>query len=83
MRRARAALTCALALLPVAARQQQQPPQPTFRAGVDVVAVDVHVVDGTGRPVPGLRPEDFAITVDGRPRPIVAAFDRVALELSG
>jgi len=33
----------------------------------------VHVVDGTGRPVPGLRPEDFAITVDGRPRPIVAA----------
>jgi len=71
MRRAPIVPLCVLALLPVVAQQQQQ--QPTFRAGVDVVAVDVHVVDGAGRPVPDLKPEEFAITVDDKPRPIVAA----------
>jgi VWFA-related protein len=71
MRRALAVLVCVLALVPVTAEQQPQPP--TFRAGVDVVAVDVHVVDGAGRPVPGLTAADFAITVDGKPRAIVAA----------
>ena len=39
--------------------------QPVFRGRVDLVAVDVHVVDRSGRPVTGLRPEDFRITVDG------------------
>lgn len=73
MRRALAAPISVLALLPVIAQQPQQPQQPIFRAGVDVVAVDVHVVDGAGRPVPGLTPEEFAITVDGTPRSIVAA----------
>jgi VWFA-related protein len=72
MRRALAAPVCLLALLPVIA-QQPQPQQPVFRAGVDVVAVDVHVVDSAGRPVPDLKTEEFAITVDGRPRPIIAA----------
>jgi hypothetical protein len=49
MRRMLAVPFCVLALIPVVAWQPQQ--QPTFRAGVDVVAVDVHVVDGAGRPV--------------------------------
>ncbi len=71
MRRALAVPLCVLALIPVVAEQRQQ--QPTFRAGVDVVAVDVHVVDGAGRPVPDLRPEEFAITIDGKPRAIVTA----------
>jgi VWFA-related protein len=73
MRCALAIPICVLALLPVVAQQPQQPQQPTFRAGVDVVAVDVHVVDGAGRPVPDLRPDEFTITVDGKPRTIVAA----------
>ena len=47
--------------------------QPTFRSGVDLVTVDAAVLDGDGRPVPGLRAEDFRIQVDGRPRRIVAA----------
>jgi len=47
--------------------------QPTFRSGVDLVTVDAAVLDGDGRPVPGLRAEDFRIEVDGRSRPIVAA----------
>ncbi len=62
---------CLLALLPVARQPRQQ--QPTFRSRLDVVAVDVHVVDGSGRPVADLRPDEFGITVDGRPRSIVAA----------
>jgi VWFA-related protein len=47
--------------------------QPTFRSGVDLVTVDAAVLDGEGRPVPGLRAEDFRIEVDGRPRRIVSA----------
>jgi len=62
----------------------QQPPQssttppapqqapPTFRAGVDLVAVDVSVVDPTGRPVRGLEAPDFSLTVDGRQRRIAS-----------
>ncbi|MGE5199821.1 MAG: VWA domain-containing protein, partial [Rhodospirillaceae bacterium] len=75
MRRALAVAIYVLALVPVVAQQQQAQPQqpPTFRASVDVVAVDVHVVDGAGRPVPDLKPGEFAITVDGEPRTIVAA----------
>jgi VWFA-related protein len=47
--------------------------QPTFRSGVELVTVDAAVVDGDGRPIPGLRAEDFRIEVDGRPRRIVSA----------
>ncbi|MGE5360060.1 MAG: VWA domain-containing protein [Bacteroidales bacterium] len=75
-------LTCLPAMLlafagprRVSARQPQPQPQqrPTFQSRLDVVAVDVHAVDGSGRPVSDLRPDDFTITVDGKPRPIVAA----------
>jgi VWFA-related protein len=61
------------------AAQGQQPPQPsaqqappTFRAGVDLVAVDVSVVDPTGRPVRGLEAGDFSLKVDGRSRRIAS-----------
>jgi hypothetical protein len=40
---------------------------------VDLVTVDAAVLDGDGRPVHGLRAEDFRIEVDGRPRRIVSA----------
>jgi VWFA-related protein len=46
------------------------PQQPTFRTGVDLVAVDVRVVDGASHPVPGLGPSDFVVTVDGTPRTV-------------
>lgn len=49
----------------------QQPP--TFRSGVEVVTVDVAVLDGTGRPLAGLRADDFELLVDGQPREIVSA----------
>lgn len=45
----------------------------TFRAAVDLVAVDVQVVDRDGRPVPALSPGDFEVSINGRRRRIVSA----------
>jgi len=42
----------------------QQPPAPRFRAGVEVVTVDVLVTSG-GRPVTGLRSTDFELFDNG------------------
>ena len=47
--------------------------QPDFRSGVDLIEVDAWVVDGEGRPVPDLGAPDFAVTVDGEPRPVAEA----------
>jgi VWFA-related protein len=47
--------------------------QPTFRSGVDVVAIDVNVVDRNGRPSEDLEPRDFIVTVDRKPRTILSA----------
>lgn len=47
--------------------------QPTFRAGVDLIAVDAQVVDSTGLPVDSLSPEDFDVTLNGRRRRVVSA----------
>jgi VWFA-related protein len=54
-------LVCVPLLLQAASTAQQQP---TFRAGTDVVSVDVVVRDG-GRPVRGLTPGDFAVRDNG------------------
>jgi VWFA-related protein len=69
--------SCAVALALVSVTllggaSQEQPPR-TFRSSVDLVPVDVNVVDSTGRPVADLTAEDFALTVDGKPRRIVSA----------
>ncbi len=45
---------------------------PVFRSAVDLVTVDATVVDGQGNPVAGLRPGDFELKVDGKPRPVVS-----------
>ncbi len=47
--------------------------QPTFRSRVDLIRLDVRVVDGDGRPVRDLRPEDFTVTLDGSPRQVTFA----------
>ncbi len=46
--------------------------QPTFRAGVDVVQVDVSVLDKNRKPVRDLTQGDFTVLEDGKPRPVVA-----------
>jgi VWFA-related protein len=46
---------------------------PTFRAGIDLVSVDVTVIGNDGKPVSGLTAADFSLAVDGRPRRIASA----------
>jgi VWFA-related protein len=50
--------------------------RPVFPAGVERVTVDVVVVDREGRPVTGLREEDFTLEEDGRPMAL-AAFEAI------
>jgi len=77
--------TCLLlGLAAVYAQEQQQKPAetqkpeepiqgPTFRTGVDLVAVDVAVVDRRGRPVEDLRAPEFSVKIDGEVRRVVSA----------
>jgi len=48
----------------------QGQPQPTFRAGINYVAVDVIVKDRRDNPVVDLRKEEFEVFEDGKPQPI-------------
>ncbi|MEP6592855.1 MAG: VWA domain-containing protein [Acidobacteriota bacterium] len=57
---------------------QQNPPQPAFTSGVNLVEVDVLVSDTSGRPVRGLGRDDFDILEDGTPVE-VATFTAVDL----
>jgi VWFA-related protein len=50
--------------------QGDAPQQPTFRAGVNFVRVDVIVHDGKGQPITDLTQDDFEIVEDGRPQAI-------------
>ncbi len=70
-RAAVAALAGALAVsaaAPAATEQQQ----PVFRAGIDVVQVDVSVLDRNRRPIRGLTADDFTVLENGVPQSIVA-----------
>ena len=49
------------------------PQGPTFRTGIDLIAVDVSVVDGRGQPVEDLRAPEFAVKIDGEERRVVSA----------
>lgn len=59
-----------LATLPALTAPGQQ--EPTFRATVDLVAVDVQVVDKDGFPIPSLRPQDFEVTINGQRRRVAS-----------
>lgn len=48
----------------VTGAQQQAP---VFKSGVDLVALDVTVVDKDGKPVEGLKANDFVVTLNGKP----------------
>jgi Ca-activated chloride channel family protein len=45
--------------------QQPQPPQVPFRAGVELVSLNVTVTDGTQKYITDLAPEDFQVYEDG------------------
>lgn len=58
-----------LALASIAALHAQQP---DIRVNVDLVQIEAVVTDAKGRHVPGLAPEDFRLTVDGKVRRVSA-----------
>jgi len=48
-----------------------QPPQ--FRSGVQLLTIETTVRDKGGNPVMDLKPSDFTVTIDGKPRAVVFA----------
>ena len=67
------AAACVLALIAAATgRPEAQQAPPRFRAGVDVIRVEVSVLDEDRKPVRGLTRADFTILQDGKPQEIVA-----------
>src|SRR4051812_6192856 len=71
-RMALAALSFGAAAVVLAAAPGQQQP-PTFRAGIDLIAVDVQVVNRSGEPIPSIQPDRFSVTIDGRQRKVISA----------
>ena len=61
-----------LALLTTGAGKAQQKPAavPTFRSGIDAVALAVVVLDRRGEPIENLTQDEFEVFEDGVPRPI-------------
>ncbi len=57
--------------------QAPQQPDEVIRIFADLVQTDVMVFDKEGRFVNGLKREDFALSIDGKPQPI-EFFDRIA-----
>jgi VWFA-related protein len=58
----------------IGAQQPPAPPaQPVFRASTELIAIDATVVNDRGEPIADLTPEDFVLTIDGKPRRVVTA----------
>ena len=57
------------------AHASPKPPaqQPVFRAGIELVTVDVTALDGNGRQVTDLTATDFQVEVDGDRRQVTSA----------
>lgn len=68
-----ATLLTATAAWPLAARQQVPAQPPQFRAGVEVMRVELTVLDRrTREPIRGLTAGDFVVKVNGQPQEVVA-----------
>jgi len=68
---ASAIVVSAVSTLAAAVASRQDLPSP-FRAGVDLVHLEVSVLDKDRNPVRGLTAADFVVTENGQPREIVA-----------
>jgi VWFA-related protein len=62
--------TGAQAAPPGGQAQPDQVPQPTFKAGINFVRVDVIVTDHKGNPVTDLKAGDFEVWEDGKPQTV-------------
>lgn len=75
MRRARVAgLALVLGCLAfLASPGAQEPAQPVFTSGVELIAIDAHVTGRDGQPVAGLGADQFEVRIDGKARRVVTA----------
>ena len=79
MRAMRALLCSVLIVAASAASSAQEPgpkpqvPSPVFRAGVELVTVDVTALDSNGRQVTDLKPAEFEVEIDGDRRQVTSA----------
>jgi len=55
----------------IAAQEQTSQATPTFKAGVELVRLDIRVVDADGRPVRDVRQDDVEVVEHGERRPVV------------
>ncbi|HVB38097.1 MAG TPA: VWA domain-containing protein [Vicinamibacterales bacterium] len=69
----KSAATLALAAALVVPTFAAAPPQgePTFKAGVELVRLDVQVTNDAGRPIEDLRQNEVQVLENGRPRPVL------------
>ena len=77
-----AVISLLILVFPVSGQQQsrQRPSNQTddvLRINTELVQTDVMVFDRQGRFVDGLRPEQFELTLDGKPQ-MISFFERVA-----
>ncbi len=73
-RGAKRAAWCAAAVLAASVLvSAQEGQQPTFRAGVDVIEIDVQVIGRDGHPVPDLAADRFDVRVGGQRRRVLSA----------
>ena len=74
MRTATIAVWLSAALAGAAQAQAPSPPQapqaPVFRAGIELVSVDITAIDGTGRQVTDLSAADLQVEIDGSKRQV-------------
>lgn len=76
-----AAACCLAAFTPAASSPAETETAKVFGVEVEQVTLDVVVLDGKGRPVTGLKREDFTVTDEGQVREIVS-FDVISRSLS-
>jgi VWFA-related protein len=89
-RQALAVAVIATAVVAVRPGAQSSPQTPAFRTAVEAVQLDVRVVDGDGRFVRDLKPEDFHVLEDGREQKVstfqlidLPPMSSAAIELAG
>jgi VWFA-related protein len=68
-----AAVFCVVCFRANEIAQTPQAPPPAFRSTVDLLTIDTAVRGKSGQVVADLRPSDFTVTVDGKPRKVVSA----------
>lgn len=73
MRLCSIALSCTVILASSTIVLAQDAPRQAFRAGVDVIQVDVQVIGRDGQPVEGLTPDRFDVRIGGQRRKVASA----------